>query len=149
MSDSDHSPVTLPLTGGCGCGLVRFEIDTALVAAGYCHCTRCQRRTGTGMQASARLAPNSLKVISGGEQLRGWNAGSGLEKVFCASCGSAVFARELDAGEIRIVRLGAIDGDPGVRPQAHQFVAYAAPWEQLPDDGLPRFDEGITGLPAR
>ena len=39
------------------------------------------------------------------------------------------------------VRLGAIDGDPGVRPSVHQFVAYAAPWEQIPDDGLPRYPE--------
>ncbi len=35
------------LTGGCGCGAVRFEISEPLTAAAYCHCTRCQVRTGT------------------------------------------------------------------------------------------------------
>jgi hypothetical protein len=40
------------------------------------------------------------------------------------------------------VRLGVIDRDPGIRPQWRQFVAYAAPWEPIPDDGLPRYDEG-------
>jgi hypothetical protein len=40
------------------------------------------------------------------------------------------------------VRLGTFDGDPGVRPAWHQFVAYAAPWEPIPDDGLPRYSEG-------
>ncbi len=39
------------------------------------------------------------------------------------------------------VRLGAFDGDPGIRPQNRQFVDYAAAWEPLPDDGLPRFPE--------
>ena len=39
--------------------------------------------------------------------------------------------------------MGAIDGDPGARPTFHQYVAYAAPWDPLPDDGLPRYDEGI------
>ena len=39
------------------------------------------------------------------------------------------------------VRLGAFDEDPGIRPVAHQFVAYAAAWEQIPEDGLPRFPE--------
>jgi hypothetical protein len=34
-----------------------------------------------------------------------------------------------------------IDGYPGVRPTARQFVAYAAPWEPIPDDGLARHDE--------
>jgi len=39
------------------------------------------------------------------------------------------------------VRLGSVDGDPGVRPSYRQFVAYAVSWEPIPDDGLPRHDE--------
>jgi hypothetical protein len=39
------------------------------------------------------------------------------------------------------VRLGAFDCDPGVRPSVRQFVADAAVWEPIPDDGLPRHDE--------
>jgi hypothetical protein len=39
------------------------------------------------------------------------------------------------------VRLGAFDGDPGVRPSLHQFVVYAAPWEPIPNDGFPRYPE--------
>jgi hypothetical protein len=34
-------------TGACLCGGVRFELTEPARAAGYCHCTRCQRRTGT------------------------------------------------------------------------------------------------------
>jgi hypothetical protein len=37
---------------------------------------------------------------------------------------------------------GALDGDPGIRPQCHSFVGSKAPWYELPDDGLDRFDEG-------
>jgi len=139
---SSSSPA---LIGGCGCGEVRFEIDAPLVAAAYCHCRRCQHRTGTAAQASARLAPGSLHVTAGGEQLRKWAPAGGLEKVFCGACGSALFARHPDTGEIMIVRMAAIEGDPGVRPSARQFVAYAAPWEPIPDDGLPRFAERIPG----
>jgi hypothetical protein len=141
---SDPAPVSVPLNGGCGCGAVRFEIDAPLVAAAYCHCTRCQHRTGTGAQASARLVDGSLRVIAGEEHLRAWAPG-GLEKVFCGECGSAVFAREPGGGPIRMVRLAAVEGDPGIRPMARQFVAYAVPWETIPDDGLPRFDERIPG----
>jgi hypothetical protein len=134
---------SLPLTGGCGCGAVRFEISEPLVTAAYCHCTRCQRRTGTGVQASAKIVPGSFRLMAGEEHLRAWSPGGGLDKVFCGECGSALLARDPDSGEVAIVRLGAIDGDPGVRPAARQFVAYAAPWEPIPDDGLPRFDERI------
>ena len=135
--------VELPLTGGCGCGAVRFEISAPLVAAAYCHCTRCQRRTGTATQASAKIEPESFALTQGREHLGAWVLEDGLEKVFCCECGSALFARTQEDHEVTIVRLGAIDGDPGVRPQARQFVAYAAPWEPIPDDGLPRFDERI------
>jgi hypothetical protein len=39
------------------------------------------------------------------------------------------------------IRLGAFDGDPGLRPAWRAFVAYAAPWEPIPDDGLQRYPE--------
>ena len=134
---------TLPLTGGCGCGAVRFEIDAPLIAAAYCHCTRCQHRSGAGAPASAMIEPGSMRIVQGEDQLRDWSPEGGLAKTFCGSCGSAVLARKPDDGEPVIVRLGAFDGDPGVRPAARQFVAYAAPWEPIPDDGLPRFPERI------
>ena len=47
------SPV---LTGGCGCGAIRYEIDAPLTGGGYCHCTRCQRRTGTAASANGSVA---------------------------------------------------------------------------------------------
>jgi hypothetical protein len=132
---------TLPLTGACGCGAVRFEIDAALMSASYCHCTRCQRRTGTAASANARMQPGSLRIVAGEDRVKTWAPESGFEKLFCGDCGSALFSRNPDDGSPIGVRLGALDGDPGVRPQWHQFVAYAAPWEPLPDDGLPRYPE--------
>ncbi len=65
--------------------------------------------------------------------------------MFCRECGAHLLAWEADTHEVKMVRLGAIDGDPGIRPQAHQFVAYAPSWEEIPDDGLPRFDEAFPG----
>ena len=130
-----------PVTGGCGCGAVRFEIRAELGPARYCHCTRCQRRSGTAASASAMVAPDSLVVTAGEEHLRGWTPPGGREKVFCVLCGSALLIREPDSGAIAGVRMGALDGDPGVRPSVRQYVAYAAPWEPIPDDRLTRYDE--------
>ena len=129
------------LTGGCGCGAVRFEVTTPLVSALYCHCTRCQRRTGGAWSASARVEPGSVRVLAGEDDLRAWRPEGGLPKVFCGACGSALFGGGPDPDSIVIVRLGAFDGDPSIRPSARQFVAYAAPWEPIPDDGLPRHPE--------
>jgi hypothetical protein len=124
---------------------VRFEIDEPLVAAGYCHCTRCQRRTGGAASASARLAPNSLRITAGEELLRSWKPEDGFAKDFCGECGSALFGRAPGSDEISLVRMGVIDGDPGIRMQGHQYLANAAVWEPIPDDGLPRFNGPFPG----
>ena len=92
------------------------------------------------MQASARVEPGSVTVTAGTEHLRTWLLDDGLGKVFCSRCGSALFATGREDGEIVIVRLGAFDADPGVRPMAHQFTESAASWMPVPDDGLPRFE---------
>jgi hypothetical protein len=131
----------LPLTGGCLCGAVRYEVTEPLVSASYCHCTRCQRRTGTAASAQARVAPGALRIIQGEELVREYAPEDGWPKCFCGVCGAALWSRH-PTEELRGVRLGTFDGDPGIRPQWHQFVAYAAPWEAIPDDGLPRYPEG-------
>ena len=130
------------LTGACLCGGVRFEVTEPLVSASYCHCTRCQRRTGTAASAQARVAPGSLRVTSGEELIRAYDPGDGgFLKLFCSQCGSALWSRSPDDPEVMSVRLGVLDSDPGIRPSYRQFVAYAAPWEPLPDDGLTRYPE--------
>jgi len=131
----------LPLTGGCLCGGVRFEVTEPLRDAGYCHCTRCQRRTGTASSVSGGIVPGSLRIVSGRELVTDYRPPEGFVKVFCRACGSALWSRHPDNPDVIAVRLGVFDGDPGVRPSWRQFVAYAVPWEPIPDDGLPRFPE--------
>jgi len=133
--------VELPLTGGCLCGAVRFEVTEPLVSSGYCHCTRCQRRTGTAASPGARIAPGSLRVLSGEEHIRAYEPDEGFAKVFCTACGSSLWSRSQEDPDIVSIRLGAFDDDPGIRPTYRQLVAYAAPWEPIPDDGLERFPE--------
>jgi len=58
----------MPLRGGCGCGAVRFEVTAPLESSKYCHCTRCQRRTGTAASVSARPQPGSFRIVSGEER---------------------------------------------------------------------------------
>jgi hypothetical protein len=137
-----HAVVELPLTGGCLCEGVRFEVTEPLLRASYCHCTRCQRRTGTAASPQARIAPGSLRILSGDELVRAWSPGDGgFAKEFCSVCGSQLWSRSPDDPEVVSVRLGVFDRDPGVRPEHRQFVAYAASWEPIPDDDLPRYDE--------
>jgi hypothetical protein len=131
------------LSGGCLCGAVRFELTEPPLSANYCHCTRCQRRTGSAASASARIDGRTFRVLRGERLIKGWrHPDGGFEKCFCSECGGHLFSRDPDDHTNMGIRLGAFDGDPGVPPAWRAFVAYAAPWEPIPDDGLERFPEG-------
>jgi hypothetical protein len=132
----------LPISGGCLCGGVRFELTEIPQTAGYCHCTRCQRRTGTASSVQARIDGHTLRMLQGEDLLRVWRPpDKGAEKLFCGECGGHLFSRNPESHREMSVRFGAFDGDPGVRPSWRAFVAYAAPWEPIPADGLERFAE--------
>jgi hypothetical protein len=129
------------LTGACLCGAVRFELSEPPTAAGYCHCTRCQRRTGTASSAQARIDGSTFRLLAGDRLVRAWrHPDGGFEKCFCVGCGAHLFSRNPDDPTQMSVRMGAFDGDPGVRPTFRTHVASAAAWESIPDDGLERFD---------
>ena len=135
MSDS-------PLAGRCLCEGVRFEVPGPALRAAYCHCTRCQRRTGTAASAQARIDGSGFRVLAGEDLIRTWrHSDGGWEKGFCSNCGAQLFSRDPEDHSKMSIRMSAFEHDPGVRPSQRSFVAYAASWEPIPDDGLPRYDE--------
>jgi hypothetical protein len=131
-----------PYTGNCLCGGVRFEVTEEPTGAGYCHCTRCQRRTGTAASPQARIVPGSLRLLAGEELVRTYTPGDGWPKAFCSVCGSALWSVNPETGEVGSVRLGLFDPGHGIRPQWRTFVDYACAWEPIPEDGLERYAEG-------
>lgn len=133
------SPQT-PLSGGCGCGAVTFEVRAPFESSRYCHCHRCQHRTGASGGASARVPRAAVEFTGGAEQIRSWEPEGGMPKAYCALCGSHLFSGSL-AEDFISIRLGAVEGDPGIRPEYHQWVSSAAVWEDIPADGLPRYPE--------
>jgi hypothetical protein len=137
-----------PLQGGCLCGAVRYEVSAPALSAGYCHCTHCQRRTGTGSSANCRVPRAGFRLLSGREQIRAYQPPTGIPKLFCGECGSALFSGDPFSDEQVAIRLGTLDADPGIRPQYRQFVDSAVPWEPIPDDGLARYPGSSRGASA-
>jgi hypothetical protein len=132
------------IPGSCLCGGVRFEVEPPYIRASHCHCSRCRKHSGTYGEAQLRLPPEQLRVLAGEDLLRFWEPDDGGgRKVFCVRCGSSLFGAQWPDGEVVSVRLGAFDEDPGIRPEYRSWVSAAPAWLPLPDDGLPRHEEGV------
>jgi hypothetical protein len=127
--------------GSCLCGRVAFEIELPFRRANHCHCSRCRKHSGTFGLTQGRVPRSQFTLISGEESIGVFRPEGGKVKAFCVECGSSLFGGDWPDGEEVSVRLGALDGDPQVRPQYHTFVGSLAPWDELPDDGLPRYEE--------
>jgi hypothetical protein len=98
--------IDFPLTGGCNCGAVRFEVTGPLVIASYCHCKRCQRRSGAGASANAHPAPDTFRIVAGEDRLRVWKPQGGGEKWFCGDCGSSLFGCNPNHADPIGIRMG-------------------------------------------
>lgn len=124
-----------PLHGSCLCGAVRLRITGPFRSASYCHCRHCQKRTGSAASAQGRVAQEHFELLSGHNLLKDYAVSEGTRaKVFCLRCGSSLFSGEPLSDPEVSVRLGLLDGDPGIRPQVRAFTDSAACWAPVPDD---------------
>lgn len=128
----------------CLCGDVTWDIDGPAEWMSHCHCSICRKTHGAAF-ATYVAAPAAGFRQSGREHVVRFESSPGFFRCFCGRCGSVVPG---DATEGRIfLPAGNLDGDPGVRPLAHIFVADVAPWHAI-TDSLPRFDAYPPGVDA-
>lgn len=130
------------VTGGCLCGAVRYEATGPFLRAGHCHCSRCRRHSGTAMLTQGRVRREEFRLLRGRESICVYGKGEGAVKAFCVHCGSSLFGGSWPEGPEVSIRLGSVDGDPGIRPQYHTFVGSKAPWDEIADD-LPQHEGSL------
>jgi hypothetical protein len=129
--------IKLPLTGGCHCGAVRYEISAAPILTYTCHCTDCQRITGTAFSLAIIVPESSFHLTKGDPRPVERIAASGRVNVrlLCPDCGCWIsgIGRPDDLGLlVRRVRAGTLDDRSWVRPTAHFFTRSKQPWVALP-----------------
>ena len=140
MPAPDGASTGAAMQGSCLCGGVRFEVTAPFDGVAHCHCTSCKRLSGGGATTSGLVASSAIEILEGEELLRTYQPADGRAKTFCSACGSNLFGAGWPESEVAAVRLPAIDFGNDRTPGAHIFVRSVAPWETLPEDGLPRFD---------
>ncbi len=138
-SSEPRGPSEEPRYGGCLCGGVRFVVTAPFRRANHCHCSRCRKHSGTFGLTQGRVPREGFRLLRGETLVRVYRPRGGAAKAFCSVCGSSLFGGAWPEGHEVSIRLGAVDGEPGIRPQYRSFVASKAVWDELPADGLPRY----------
>ncbi|NNE53735.1 MAG: GFA family protein [Sulfitobacter sp.] len=120
----------MELRGSCHCGAVRFTVEAPHpVPYNLCYCSICRKTAGGGGHAinlGARAA--SLKV-EGRENISTYRATPRMERTFCKTCGSALWAFSEDWPELLHPHASAIDTDLPLPPErTHLMLGSRAGW---------------------
>ncbi len=128
------------VNGSCLCGGVRYEVRGPFTLMAHCHCTQCRKASGADFATNASLNLEDFELIAGRELLAEYESSPGQRRIFCKRCGSPIMKRTSDRPDKVRLRLGCLDGDPGIKPAAHVFVSERPKWSEIRDD-LPQFEE--------
>ena len=123
---------TMPITGGCQCGAVRYEVTEEPNWVGYCHCRKCQRAYGA-LYGLFAVFPLAVSRFTQGEPTY-YQSSPWAKRGFCANCGSPVDFRYADSPTLALL-IGTLD-HPGDWPpnSHHNGIESKVAWHVITDD---------------
>lgn len=117
-------------SGSCLCGDIAYEIDAREGRFFHCHCSRCQKASGTGHASNIILPqPSRAEWTRGGDGLRRYRV-PGAKRfgtVFCQRCGSPLPRIAPDLS-VAVIPAGSLDMEPALKPQARIFWDSRRQW---------------------
>jgi len=125
-----------PIEGGCTCRAVRYRLLSRPLFVHCCHCTWCQRETGSAFALNAMIEADRVELLSGDIEvvLTPSNSGKGQKISRCPRCRIAVWSNYAGAGDaVRFVRVGTLDQAFCLAPDIHIFTSTKQPWVILPE----------------
>ncbi len=127
------------LEGGCACGAVRYAMRGPPLVVHCCHCTWCQRETGSAFALNAYIEAERVTLTRGTPELVSTPSASGRGQRIarCPSCRVAVWSHYAGAGEaVCFVRVGTLDEPGRVPPDIHIFTSTKLPWVVIPEGAV-------------
>ena len=133
-----------PITGGCYCGAIRYEITAAPMLKAQCHCRECQHNSGGGANVFGVYPDTGFRYVKGEPQrFQRSDLANAVTREFCGTCGSPLVSRAPHViPNASIVKIGSMDNgarDYG-KPDMAIFCCDQSPWNAVAE-GLPRFDK--------
>jgi hypothetical protein len=135
-----------PITGRCLCGAVTYSADAEPMVQGACHCTECQRQSGSPFSVFVAVPLDAFNVQ--GDTLKmfattGSDHGQPTERSFCSACGSPIFSASPLLPNVALIKAGSLDDASWLEPQLEVWTSSAQPW--APQVGAPTATERGPG----
>ena len=121
----------LPLSGGCLCGQVRFEISVLPILSLACHCRGCQKLTGSAFSLSVMIPADGFAITSG-EPVIGALHKPDARYWFCDWCKGWLYTQPPPEFGIVNVRSTLIDSPGDFAPFVEVWTCERLPWVTTP-----------------
>ena len=124
------------MEGGCTCGAVRYRMEAPPLIVHCCHCSWCQRETGSAFAVNALIESTRLTILKGAPEpvLTPSASGKGQKIVRCPVCRVALWSHYPQAGDaVCFIRVGTLDNPGACPPDVHIYTSTKQPWVVLPD----------------
>lgn len=128
------------VTGGCHCGAIAYEAEIDPERVSICHCTDCQRLTGTAYRVSTVARQEDFRLLRGTPKtyVKHGESGAYSRQFFCPDCGSHLYRMGEDNAFVGI-RVGTINERADLSPRKQIWCRSALPWTGN-IEALPRFE---------
>jgi hypothetical protein len=128
------------LTGGCLCGVVRYELKSAPFDAGWCHCRTCQLNSGAPAMVFASVPDGDLVWTKGADKVRSVASSGFGHREFCGECGTPFLMKVDHQPDTVDFSVATLDDPEAIAPGFHIFWGSRIRWFE-PRDELPRHDK--------
>ncbi|KAH6685403.1 glutathione-dependent formaldehyde-activating enzyme [Plectosphaerella plurivora] len=103
----------MAIAGSCMCGEIKYESSAEKPElTALCHCTDCQKWSGSAFTSNAGVPTDSFKVTQGTPKAYDvtGDTGKNNKHFFCGNCGSSLFTRLDVLPGVTIIKAGGLDG---------------------------------------
>ena len=116
--------------GSCHCGTIRYEAIVDPERTAICHCTDCQKLTGSAYRVSVPAEQGSFQLLAGEPSVyvKVGDSGSQRAQAFCPTCGSPLYTYDADAPKVFGLRVGCIDERSMLIPRQQKWCRSALSW---------------------
>ena len=122
----------MKLEGGCLCGKVRYSGEAEPIFVGVCHCTNCQKSSGTAFNAVIAVPKPTVTLTGVVSTYEGrGDTGNAVYKMFCPECGSPVAEEAAIMADVVMIPVGTLDDPSTAKPAMQIYCDSAQPWALL------------------